>query len=146
MVTDKKKQMLVLDGAWTTPSSAKEKPQLIGSECPHCGEIYFPKKAKKICVHCQKEGLREIKLSRQGEINTFTTIMQQPGGNYYHGPVPYVVGIIELPEKVYIQTIIKTDHPDDLVVGQEVELVIEKIWEDTTGSELIGFKFQPLTK
>ena len=143
MVTAKKKQVPVLEGAWTAPSSSREKPQLIGSECPHCGEIYFPKKAKNLCVHCQREGLKDKKLSRHGQINTFSVIMQQPGGNYYHGPVPYAIGIVELPEGVYIETPLKADRLEDLSVGMEVELVIEKIWEDQTGTELIGFKFQP---
>jgi uncharacterized protein len=145
MVTAKKKQVPVLEGAWTVPSSSREKPQLIGSECPHCGEIYFPRKAKSLCVHCQREGLKDIKLSRRGTINTFTIIMQQPGGNYYHGPVPYAIGVVELPEGVYVETPLKADRLEDLTVGMEVELVIEKIWEDqATGTELIGFKFQPV--
>ena len=48
MDTAKKKQMPVLEGAWTKASSVKEKLQLIGSECSFCGEIYFPKKSRKI--------------------------------------------------------------------------------------------------
>jgi len=144
MVTSRKKQIPIIEGAWTAPASAKDKPQLIGSKCPFCGEIFFPKKKRTLCVHCQKDGLRDIKLSRRGRIDTFTIVTQQPGGGYYHGPVPYAIGIVELPEGVYIQTLLKSDRLEDLSVGMTVELVIEKIWEDAAGTELIGFKFQPV--
>lgn len=144
MVTSSKKQIPVLEGAWTTPSSPREKPQLMGSKCRLCGEVYFPRKSKKLCIHCQQEGLEDIKLSRRGKINTFTVIMQQPGGGYYFGPVPYAIGIIELPEGIYIESPLKAEKFEDLEVGMEVGLVIEKIWEDAEGNELIGFKFQPV--
>ena len=142
MSTSSKQRVPVLEKAWTSPSSSKEKPQLIGSECPNCGEIFFPRKTKKLCVHCQKEGLEDIRLSRRGKIDAFTVITQQPGGGYYYGPIPYAIGVVELPEGVYIQTPLKTDRLDDLSIGQEVELVIEPIWEDPKGCELMSFKFQ----
>ena len=142
MATVNKHRVSVLEKAWTTPSSSRDKPKLIGSECPHCGEIYFPRKAGNLCVHCQKEGLKDIKLSRRGKIDSFTIITQQPGGGYYFGPVPYAMGVVELPEGVFIQTPLKAEKLEDLSLGQEVELVIEKIWDDNKGTELIGFKFQ----
>lgn len=144
MVTEKKKQVPVLSGVWTK-STSREKPSLIGSKCPYCGEIYFPRKNNSHCVHCQKDGLKDIKLSRRGKINTFTVIMQQPGGGYYHGPVPYAMGIVELPEGVYIPALLKADKFDNLSVGMDVELIVEKIWEDEM-MELIGYKFQPIEK
>ena len=143
MAATKKKQLSIMEGAWTTPSSSsRSKPRLIGNKCPACGEVYFPKKVKNICIHCQHEGLKEIKLSRRGKIITFTVVMQQPGGGYYFGPVPYAIGVIELPEEVYIQAPLKAKNLEDLRVDMEVELVIEKIWKDRSGNELIGFKFQ----
>ena len=144
MVTSSKKQIPVLAGAWTVPSSAREKPQLIGSKCKVCGEILFPKRTKKICPHCQHEALEEIKLSRRGKLDTFTVVMQQPGGGYYYGPVPYALGVIELPEGVYIDSPLKVGKFSDLSVDMDMELVIEKIWEDPEGNELIGFKFRPI--
>mgnify|MGYP000490778566 CR=1 FL=1 len=144
MGTSNKQQIPVLAGAWTKPSSTREKPQLIGSKCRSCGEVYFPKRTKKLCPHCQKEALEDIKLSRRGKLDTFTVVMQQPGGGYYYGPVPYAIGMIELPEGVYIETPLKVDKFKDLALGIEMELMIEKIWEDPSGNELIGFKFRPI--
>jgi len=80
MATLNNQRVPVLEQAWTTPSSSREKPHLIGSVCPHCGEIYFPRKTGGFCPHCQKEGLQDIKLSRRGKIDTFTIITHQPRG------------------------------------------------------------------
>jgi len=144
MVTSGKKQIPVLAGAWTTPSSSREKPQLIGNKCRSCGEVFFPKRSKKLCPHCQHEALEDIKLSRRGKLDTFTVVMQQPGGGYYFGPVPYALGVIELPEGVYIDSPLKVEKFKDISIGMDMELVIEKIWEDANGNELIGFKFRPI--
>ncbi|MBI4284645.1 MAG: Zn-ribbon domain-containing OB-fold protein [Chloroflexi bacterium] len=142
MVTAEKKQFPVLPGAWTTPSAPGEKPHLIGSRCPACGEVFFPRKPKGRCTHCQHDGLEEIKLSRQGKIFTFTVVTQPPGGGYYHGPVPYAFGLVRLPEGVYVESPLVADDLDALKVGMDVELVIGKVWGDSEGNELIGFKFR----
>lgn len=144
MVVNGKQKIPVLAGAWTTPSSTREKPQLIGSKCRSCGEVYFPRRQKALCPHCQKEAMEDIKLSRRGTLDTFTVVMQQPGGGYYFGPVPYALGVIELPEGVYVESPLKVEKFKDLAVGIEMELVIEKIWEDPAGNELIGYKFKPV--
>jgi uncharacterized OB-fold protein len=144
MTTSKSKSIPVLEKSWTTPSSPQEKPQLIGSECPSCGEVYFPRKVKKLCSHCQYEGLKDIKLSRRGKLDSFTILMQQPGGGYYVGPVPYAIGIVKLPDGVFIETLLKTEKLEDLYIGQTMELLIEPVWEDPNGVELTGFKFQPV--
>jgi uncharacterized protein len=138
-----KQRIPVLENAWTTPSS-RDKAQLIGSECPSCGEIYFPRKTRKLCPHCQSEGLKDMYLNRRGRIDSLTIVTQQPGGGYYFGPIPYAIGIVGLPEGVYIETQLKAERLEDLTVGQEVELVIEPIWDDGKGTELIGYKFQPV--
>ena len=143
MVTAKSKRIPVIEGTWTTSSSSRE-PQLIGSECPSCGEVYFPRKTKKLCPHCQKDGLEDLKLSPRGKIDSFTIITQQPGGGYYFGPVPYAMGIVEMPEGLYVETPLKAERLEDLSVGQNVELIIEPVWVDPNGIELVGFKFQPV--
>jgi len=52
------------------------------------------------------------------------------------------MGVVELPEGIYIETPLKAEKLEDLAVGQTVELVIEQVWDDGKGTELIGFKFQ----
>ena len=113
MVSNSKKQIPVKEGLWRTPPD--EEPYLIGSKCPSCGEIVFPK--MQVCLNCQEQNVEEVKLSRKGKIYTVTVVMQQPP-LYYKGPVPYALGY--------------------------VELVIEKLYDDDEGNELITYKFRPI--
>lgn len=145
MTTTNKRVAPIREGFWTTPSSANEKAQLIGSKCSSCGEIFFPKKGKGRCVHCQKMTLEDIKLSRKGKIATFSVVMQQPGGGFYNGPVPYAYGCVDLPEEVRVETLFSTDDFDKLEVGKDVELTIEELCEDKEGNKILTFKFKPIS-
>ena len=144
MAAPEKKRVPIKEGFWTTPSSGDEKPQLIGSQCLACGEIFFPRREKGWCVHCYQKSLEDIKLSRTGKIVTFSVVMQQPGGGYYKGPVPYASGLVDLPEGLRIETLFATEDFSELHVGKDVHLVIEKLCEDDEGKEVLTFKFRPI--
>jgi uncharacterized OB-fold protein len=136
------KQIPIKEGLWTVPSSRDEKPQLIGSRCSRCGEVFFPKKAYGICNHCQSKNLEEVKLSRKGKIYSFTIVMQKPP-EYYKGPVPYAEGFVELPEGVRVETLFTDCNFDDLRIGMDVEMVVEKLHVDEEGNEILAYKFRP---
>ncbi|HXX33193.1 MAG TPA: OB-fold domain-containing protein [Thermodesulfobacteriota bacterium] len=134
-----KKRIPVKEGLFTMPSNPDEKPRLIASECPSCGEVLFPK--RKMCANCQEEKLREITLSPRGKIYSFSVVMQRPG-RYYEGPVPYAFGWVEFPEKVRGEGLFVCDNFEDLRIGREVEVVIEKLTEDQDGNEVVAHKFR----
>jgi uncharacterized OB-fold protein len=144
IVPEQKKQIPVKEGLWTTVSSPNEKPQLIGSRCLACGEVFFPKRESKICTYCQSRDLEEIKLSRKGKVYSFTIVMQRPP-EYYRGPVPYAEGFVELPEGVRVETLFTGCDFNDLEVGMDVEMVIEGLHEDEDGNEVVAYKFRPVT-
>ena len=136
------KQIPIKEGLWTVPSSPGERPQLIGSRCLRCGEVFFPKKAYGICNHCQSKNLEEIKLNRKGKIYSFTIVMQKPP-EYYKGPVPYAEGFVELPEGVRVESLFTDCNFDDLRIGMDVEMVVEKLHVDEEGNEILAYKFRP---
>ena len=138
-VKEVKKRIPVKEGLFTMPSSPDEKPRLIASECPSCGEVLFPK--RKICTNCQEEKLREITLSQRGKIYSFSVVMQRPG-RYYEGPVPYAFGWVEFPEKVRVEGLFVCDDFDDLRIGRDVEVVIERLTDDKDGNEVVAHKFR----
>jgi uncharacterized OB-fold protein len=142
MTANGKKQVPVRAGLWTTPSAPDEKPQLIGSRCSACGEVFFPKREKGICIHCQHRGLEDCKLSLRGKIHSFSVIMQQPT-QFFVGKVPYAYGIIALPEVRVLAHYTGCDFKD-LRIGMPVELVIEKLGEDEQGNEVMAHKFKPV--
>ncbi len=137
-----KKRIPVKKELWTTPSAPTEKSQLIGSRCHNCGEIFFPKKGNGICTNCQSRNLEEIKLSTRGKIYSYTVVMQRPPV-YYKGSVPYAEGFVELQEGVRIQTLLTDCDFDEIKIGMEVEMIIEKLYEDEEGNEIITYKFKP---
>ena len=143
MTTNTKKQIPCRDSLWSKPYSPGEKPQLIGSRCPKCGEVYFP--VNPVCVNCQSQQMNDIKLSRKGKIWTYSTIMLPPP-LWYKGPVPFDLGYVELPEGVRIWTRLMGAEPGTFQTGQEVELDIDVMQVDAEGSEILGFCFVPVKK
>lgn len=141
MVVNKKRKIPVREGLFITSSPADGKPRLVGGKCFSCGEVIFPK--LEICPNCQEEKIEEIILSRRGKIYSYTVVMQQPRP-YYKGPVPYGLGFVELPEGVRIETLFANCDPEALKIGDEVELIIDKLYDDDEGNELITYKFEPI--
>ena len=109
----------------TTPASPDEKPQLDReSECTACGEVFFPKREKGVCIRCGHRGLKDVKLDRQGKIHSFSVIMQQPT-KFFLGKAPYAYGWINLPN-VRVQAMFTGGDFNKLHIGMPVELVIEE--------------------
>jgi len=135
-----KKRVPVREGLWTSD----EKPQLIGSECNRCGEVFFPKRENGLCSYCQSSHLKEIKLSPRGKIHSYTVVMQRPPV-YYKAEVPYAIGFVELPEGIRVETMFTGCDLEDLRVGMNVEMLVDKLHEEEDGTEVYTYKFKPIT-
>jgi len=132
----------VEEGLFTLPTSPKENPHLIGSKCPFCGAVRFP--SQPICPKCYQEGTEEIALSTKGKITTWTVIRMNPPG--YKGQVPYILAEVMLPEGLVVRTQlsdVEADKPT-IEIGDEVEMLIDKIYEDEQNNDIMCYKFKPL--
>lgn len=140
MDNNKEQGVPVKEGLWEL---IDQQPQLIGDVCEECGEFFFPPKVIKFCAHCHSRKLNKIGLSREGKIKNFTVVYQRPAGGFYNGPVPFAYGVVELPEKVWVQTLFAGCDLETLRTGMDVRLIVEKIsWEE--GSEVLAYKFVPM--
>ena len=139
-VTQTKKPIPVKQGLYKIPASENEEAALIGCYCPSCGETFFPK--RDICQNCQSVNLEEITLSRRGKIYSFTIVMQRPA-TYYQGIVPYSFGWVELPEGLRIETLFTECDLDDLFLGMEVEMVLDRLHEEKD-NQVVCHKFRPI--
>lgn len=134
----------IQEGLFTWPS---DEPRLIASRCSDCGEVTFPKQDG--CPSCTGRNTEEIRLSRRGQLWTWT-IQRFPPPPPYIGPaeresfLPYGVGYVELPEGVRVEGRLTTSDPAELEIGMEMELVIEKFIEDEQGRERLTFAFRPV--
>jgi uncharacterized OB-fold protein len=129
-------ERVVRKGLFDWPS---EKPSLIGQRCKKCGNVFFPRRF--ICPSCFEEGtLEETHLSRTGKLYTFCILEKGPLGF----EAPYALGYVDLPEGLRIYSMLKEGSIDRLKIGMEMELVVEKIREDSEGNAIIGYKFKPV--
>ena len=133
----------IKEGLFILPSSPSEEGYLIASKCSSCGIVSFPKRI--VCPVCLTDDtMREVPLSRKGQLYSFAINLVAPAGF----EAPYIIGKIDLPEKVRIFSVItECDPKDDLLhIGMEMELVFDRIREDEDGNDLIGYKFRPVVK
>ncbi len=129
----------VKEGLWEIVG---QEPRLVGDVCAECGELFFPQKTIKFCAHCSSRKLEKILLSREGIIKNFTVVYQRPAGGFYSGPVPFAYGVVELPEKIRIQTLFSGCDLEGLRTGMAVRLTVEKLSEEP-GEEMVTYKFAP---
>lgn len=110
---------------------------LIGSRCTSCDRIYFP--AKGVCSLCLSGPLEKVRLSRIGQLISYTIVRQGlPGFR-----LPYALGLIRLPEGVRLYSHLSTANPDELQIGMPVHVTVGVIMTDAQGQNLIGYCFEP---
>jgi uncharacterized OB-fold protein len=135
----KTKRMVPLKrGLFRLPERPDGKPVLLGSRCPSCDAHFFPQ--RQICLACGRDGLEEAELSGRGKVWTFTIARQTPPGSLIEAP--YAVVVVELPEKVAVETVLTDCDLDSVYVGMEVEAVLAKMKEDEEGNDVMSFKFK----
>ena len=128
------------EGLYHTPESPDDKPYLIGSRCRVCGYTSFPE--KMVCVRCLRDDtMAEIKLGQRASLETFAIMRVGPPDF----PPPYAIGYVRTAEGVRVFTLLTgfEMRDDALRLGEEMELVIEKVKQNAQGDNVIGWKFRP---
>jgi uncharacterized OB-fold protein len=134
-------QVPIEEGFFTIPEDPAERPRLLGSRCPACGEHFFPRRL--VCARCLHEGCVDVELGPTGTLWTWT---------YVHVPLfakkdgsvgAYGVGQVDLPEGPRVQAIL-VGGPDDFEIGMALELDLEALRTDDAGDEVVIFRFRPL--
>jgi len=114
---------------------------LLGSKCEACDKVFFPKKL--VCPDCFDGKLTEIPLSRNGRLHTYAQAIMGPANL----KKPYIMGFVDLPEKIKLYSLIVDCEPwnEVLKIGMDVELVVRKFGTDRHGNEIISYMFRPTT-
>ena len=129
------------EGYFRVPDDPAEPPRLLGSRCPACTEVFFPRRL--VCARCLHEGTEDVELSTRGRIHTWT---------YCHAPLfgsrdttvsGYGVAQVDLPEGPRVQSIL-FGGPDDFAIGMDVEIDLETLREDADGDEVVIYRFRPV--
>jgi uncharacterized OB-fold protein len=100
---------------------------LIGGECQGCGRRHFP--ATEWCPWCGEPDQTEVRLSTEGTLWSWTTVLTVPPG--YTGPVPFGFGIVELPpDGLRLVTRLTEPDPGHLHAGQPMAFTIVLLDDD----------------
>ena len=113
---------------------------LVGMRCTVCGIVVFG--PATFCQSCSSPQLEQIDLATEGSLYSYTIVRVPPPG--WPGPVPYVLGEVELPEGPHVLAeVIDCEH-DDLRVGMPVALALRPVeMPDVADSERIVYKWRP---
>ncbi|MFC2031931.1 Zn-ribbon domain-containing OB-fold protein [Chloroflexota bacterium] len=138
--TPEREQIPVREGLFVLPSAPAEKPYLVGSKCRSCGEVAFPKRHH--CRRCTSADLEDVTLSRTAKLHSFTTVrVKIPDAKVKS---PFLVGFVELPEGERVRTLLTDCDAASLKIGDEMELVIDVVYQDESGTDVLGWKFKPV--
>ena len=130
---------------WFTMS---EPPALLGTRCVQCSTIFFPRETVA-CRNpaCRSTAFTDHELSRRGKLWSYTTAHYQPPPPFIADDpfVPYSIAVVELEaEKMTVLGQVPTSVPaESLVVGMEMELVIDRLYEDEQ-NEYVVWKWTPV--
>ncbi len=124
-----------------------ERPALLGSRCSGCGTYAFPA-GRHFCPNpaCTSTEFETVELSRTGRIWSYTDACYQPPAPYVAADpyVPFAICAVELAaEKMVVMgQVVPGVTVDDLVVGAEVELVLDTLFEHDEAEHVV-WKWRP---
>ncbi len=115
---------------------------LLGMRCLDCGISVFGQAV--FCQACSSARLEPVDLSRTGTLYSYTIVRVPPEG--WPGPVPYVLGEVELPEGPHILAEVIDVAHDALRIGMEVRLALEEVQSGDSGPVFSVYKWAPATE
>jgi len=139
-----KKQILAVEGVFTWPST---EPRFIASRCKQCGTVSFPKSSVCRNPKCKKKAdVEEALLTRRGKLLSYTLICYPPPPPFVPPQpfVPFPIGEVAFPEGIAIMGQLVGKKYEDLKIGMDVEMIVDRLFEDEQGNEVVGWKFRPI--
>ena len=112
---------------------------LLGVRCLDCRATVFGPCA--FCQSCTSDRLEPVELEGTGVLYSYTVVRVPPAG--WPGPVPYVLGQVELPEGPQVLAeVIDCEH-DQLKIGMLVELALQAVASEGGTEEKLVYKWRP---
>ena len=112
---------------------------LLGLRCRDCGITVFG--PGTFCQHCTSDDLDPVEFGAHGTLYSYTVVRVPPAG--WPGPVPYLLGQVELPEGPQVLAEVVDCVESDLKIGMEVELALRAVQDGESGPEKVVYKWRP---
>lgn len=124
------------EGLFTTDDRGRTR--LLGGSCAACDRTHFPHAAH--CPWCGGRATTQRLLAPEGTLWGWTEVTSAPPG--YEGPVPYHLGVVELPDGIRVVTRLVVGSPDMLRFGLPMRTTTEVVADDD-GTTLVSWAFTP---
>jgi len=132
----------VIEGLFAERSDG---PRLIGSRCATCATPYFPR--SPVCHNpgCDQSKMEDAVFGPTGVLFSFAVqnYPPPPPAKYDEPYRPYAVGMVDLPEGLRVLGRIATDDFSQLRGGLPVELIVDRMYHDSEGNEVVTWQFRP---
>jgi len=105
--------------------------QLMATKCLHCNNLFIP--PREICPECLDDQMIWVPLSGNGKVAAFTVIYVGPtfmNTQGYDRKNPYITGIVELEEGLYISARLlgfEALDPETVEIGTPVKVEFVQI-------------------
>ena len=115
---------------------------LVGFKCRECGVSVFG--PATFCQSCTSFEVEQVDLGQKGILYSYTIVRIPPAG--WPGPVPYILGQVELPAGPQVLAEVIDCEDSDLAIGMPVELAIQAVPAQEGGEDKLVYKWRPAAK
>jgi uncharacterized protein len=114
-------------------------PTLVAHECRVCGALYFER--RNACARCEADDFSLRRLSRTGELRSFTIVNRSAPGV----EVPFISAVVALDEGGFVKSTLRDVVVDPTHLTPHLPLVLTTYvaGHDSEGTEAIAFAFRP---
>jgi uncharacterized OB-fold protein len=113
-------------------------PHLIARECTNCAARYFDR--RNACANCFATDFTTVPVATEGTVRAFTIVSFAAPGI----PVPFVAAVVDCDGTPVRANLINVEpDPEHIRDGMKVRLATYPIGADSTGTEAVGFGFEP---
>lgn len=113
---------------------------LVGTRCRDCRVCVFGPAV--FCQACTSGNLEPLELSQRGTLYSYTIVRVPPSG--WPGPVPYILGQVELIEGPQVLAEVIGCAETDLNIGMAVELALQSVTLQDSGDAKAVYKWRPV--
>lgn len=116
-----------------------DSPHLVAHECTNCGARFFDR--RNACAGCEGTDFKPADVATAGEVRAFTIVsFAAPGID-----VPYVAAVVDCEGTSVRANLINVQpDPEHVSLGMKVRLATTSVGTDESGTEAVGFGFEPL--
>ncbi len=118
----------------------KGRVRLVAGYCKESNNYTFPKYLADPVSF--SDDVEERLLSPTGVLHSYTIVRR----SMPEFPVPYVLALVDFPEKVRVMAQVEADDPDslDLKIGEEMAVTTGRVKVTSDGRDVISYKFIPV--